>query len=311
MGAGWVAGSVRARALARRRLGPATARRMAASRSLREAQQALGGTAYGHRVQPGQDLAATQHEIASALLWDLRVLAGWLPPEGVRRLRVLAAWFELANVDEMLPGFEGRTAGAQFQLGALATAWPRLRGAGDRAALRAALTGTDWRDPGGDSDRALRLGMRMRYAARAAALGHPVRTWAVAAMALLIAGDMGVPGGILSSGVLSGAPLADAASLLGPAAVRAATLEELAAALPSDARWVLAETTPGTLWRAEATWRNRVERDGLGLLRTSLLDSSAVLGAVAVMACDAWRASAAVEVAARGGLPMEAYDELA
>lgn len=311
MGAGWVAGSVRARALAQRRLGPATARRIAACGSLREAQQALAGTARGHRVRPGQDLAAAQHEIASALLWDLRVLAGWLPPDGVRRLRVLAAWFELANVDEMLQGFGGRAARAQFQLGGLATAWPRLRQAGDRGALRAALAGTDWRDPGGESNHALRLGMRMRYAARAAALGDPVRTWAMAAMALLIAGDLSIPGGILSGGGLSGALLRDAASLLGPAAVRAKTFEELAGALPSDARWVLDETTPGTLWRAEATWRHRVERDGLRLLRTSLLDSSAVLGAVAVMACDAWRASAVLEVAARGGLPIEAYDELA
>jgi len=311
MGAGWVAGSVRARALAQRRLGSAAARRIAASGSLREAQEALGGTAYGHRVRPGQDLAATQHEIASTLLWDLRVLAGWLPPDGVRRLRVLAAWFELANVDEMLQGLGGRTAGAQFQLGGLATGWPRLRRAGNRAALRAALAGTDWRDPGGDSDHAIRLGLRMRYAARAAALGDPVRTWAMAAMALLIAGDLGIPGGILRSGALSGALLREAATLLGPAAVRAATLEELAGALPSDARWVLEETVPGSLWRAEATWRHRVERDGQRLLRSSLLDRSAVLGAVAVMACDAWRASAVVEAAARGGPSQEAYDELA
>jgi vacuolar-type H+-ATPase subunit C/Vma6 len=173
MDAGWVAGSVRARALAQRRLGAANARRIAASGSLREAQRALSGTAYGDQVRPGQDLAATQREIASALLWDLRVLAGWLPPDGVRRLRVLAAWFELANVDEMLQGFAGQPAEAQFQLGGLATAWPRLRQAGDRVALRAALAGTDWRDPGGDSDRALRLGLRMRYAARGTKLGGP------------------------------------------------------------------------------------------------------------------------------------------
>jgi hypothetical protein len=35
-----------------------------------------------------------------------------------------------------------------------------------------------------------------------------------------------------------------------------------------------------------------------------------VLGAVAVMACHAWRIRAALELAARGGTPMEAYDEL-
>jgi hypothetical protein len=151
----------------------------------------------------------------------------------------------------------------------------------------------------------------MRYAARAAALGGPVRTWAMAAMALLIAGDLSVPGGILRGRAVNGPLQREAASLLGPAAPRAATVEELAGVLPSPARWVLDETTPGTLWQAEAAWRHRVERDGSRLLRASLLDGSAVLGAVAVMACDAWRARAVVEVAARGGLPMEVYDELA
>lgn len=311
MGAGWVAGGVRASALANRRLGPAAARLIAACGSLPDAQRALEGTPYGRRVRPGQDLAATQHEIASALLWDLRVLAGWLPPDGVRRLRVLSAWFEVANVEEMVQGFAGRAAGPQFQLGALATAWPRLRQAGTRAALRAALAVSDWRDPGGDSDHALRLGMRMRYAARAAALGEPARTWAMGAMALLVAGEVAASGPAFSSGAVAGTVLQDAAGLLGPAAMRAATVGELAGTLPSGARWALDGTVPATLWRAEASWRNRVERDGLRLLGGSPLGSGTVLGAVAIMACDAWRARAALEVAARGGVPIEAYDELA
>ena len=54
----------------------------------------------------------------------------------------------------------------------------------------------------------------------------------------------------------------------------------------------------------------RVEQDGLRLLRAPGLDRRAVLGAVAVMACDAWRIRAALELAARGGAPVEAYDEL-
>ena len=70
-------------------------------------------------------------------------------------------------------------------------------------------------------------------------------------------------------------------------------------------------TSPADLWRAERAWLARVEQDGLRLLRTSSLDSGVVLGAVAVMGCDAWRARAALEIAARGGAPSEAYDELA
>jgi hypothetical protein len=277
MSAGWVAGSVRARALARRRLG----------------------------ARPGEDLAETQHHVACALLWDLRVLAGWLPQHGVRLLRALAAWFELANVDEMLQALAGRPPGPEFELGALATAWPRIRQADSRAALRAALAASDWRDPGGDTDRALRLGMRARYAARAAALPGPVRDWAAAAMALLVAGELRAGGHV-------GALLNDGPGLLGPAALGAVTLAELAGGLPPSVRWVLdGVTTPDDLWRAEATWRNRVEQDGLRLLRTATLDGQVVLGAVAVMACDAWRIRAALEIAARGGSPLDAYQDLA
>ena len=306
MSAGWVAGSVRARALARRRLGAGAARQLAASGSLRDAQQVLAATAYGRRVRPGQDLAETQHQVAGALLWDLRVLAGWLPQDGVRLLRVLAAWFELANVEEMLQALAGRPADTEFELGALATAWPRLRQADSRAGLRAALAASEWRDPGGDTDRAVRLGMRARYAVRAAALPAPVRGWAVAAMALLVAEER------RTGGHAEGAVLDDAAGLLGPAALRAATLADLAGGLPSSVRWVLnGVTTPDDLWRAETTWRSRVEQDGLLLLRTATLDSEAVLGAVAVMACDAWRVRGALEVAARGGSAIDVYQEVA
>jgi hypothetical protein len=303
MSAGWVAGSVRATGLARRGLGTAAARQLATCGSLRDAQQALGGTAYARRVRPGQDLAETQHAVATALLWDLRVLAGWLPHDGVRLLRVLAAWFEIANVDEKLQALGGRPAGPEFHLGVLATAWPRLRQATSRPALRAALGASAWRDPGGDTDRAVRFGMRARYASRAAALGAPVRDWAAGAMALLAAGELRA--GEQAGGRADGTVPRPAAS--GPAA-----LAELARGLPPSARWVLdGVSAPDDLWRAEATWRGTVERDGLRLLRTSSLDSQVVVGAVAVMACDAWRTCAALEIAARGGVPIGAYDELA
>lgn len=298
MSAGWVAGSVRARSLARRRLGPAAARHLAASGSLRDAQHALGSTAYARHIRPGQDLAATQHSVASALLWDLRVLAGWLPQDGVRLLRVLAAWFEMANVDEMLQAFGGRSAGPEFQLGVLATSWPRLRQATSRPALRATLAASPWRDPGGDTDRAVRFGMRASYASRAAALGAPVRDWSAGAMVVLAAGEQ-------AGGRADG-------TVPGPAAAGPGALAELVRGLPPSARWVLdGVSAPDGLWRAEATWRGTVERDGLRLLRTSSLDSQVVVGAVAVMACDAWRICAALEIAARGGVPIGAYDELA
>ncbi len=307
MSAGWVAGSVRARALARRRLGAEYTRRLASCGSLSDGLRMLAGTAYGANLRPEQSLAVAQREIASSLLWDLRVLAGWLPSEGVRLLRVLGAWFEMANVDELLQSIAGRPADAEFQLGALATAWPRLRQAASNGELRAALAASAWQDPGGESTYALRMGLRAQWAARAAALGDPARTWAAGAVALLVASERFAAGRAVDPGIM-GSTL----SLLGPAAHRAATLAEMADRLPSRARWVLAGITgPADLWRAEQTWLARVEQDGLRLLRTSSLDSGTVIGAVAVMAYDAWRVRAALEIAARGGGPLEAYDELA
>ena len=55
----------------------------------------------------------------------------------------------------------------------------------------------------------------------------------------------------------------------------------------------------------------RVERDGLRAAADLGTDSGTVLGAAAVMAADARRICAALEIAARGGGPLEAYDALA
>lgn len=307
MSGGWVAGCVRARAMVRRCIGAGAARDLAACGSLQEALQALAATPYGRERLPGLTLSAAQHEISGAILWDLRVLAGWLPGDGVRLLRALAGWFELANVEELLQAMAGRPVDAEFALGALATAWRRLRQASSPAGLRAVLAASAWGDPGGDTAEAVLMGMRSRWAARVAAAGEPARSWAVGAEALMLAGQRFAAGREARDIGLSGAP-----GTLGPTVAGVATLDELSRRLPAQARWVLADiSSPGDLWRAEAAWWARVERDGFRLLRTSGLDSGPVLGAVAVMASDAWRVRAALEMAARGGRPLEAYDAVA
>jgi hypothetical protein len=345
MSGGWVAGSVRARAMVRRCIGAGAARKLAASGSLEEALQALAATPYGRERLPGLTLSAAQHEVAGTILWDLRVLAGWLPGDGVRLLRALAGWFELANVEEMLQATAGRPADAEFSLGALATAWPRLRQASSPVGLRAVLAASAWGDPGGETAEAVLQGMRSRWAARVAAAGEPARSWAAGAEALLLAGQRftadreardtgpapspGHPRGVRGDGSLRPGGSGPAAgggkasrvvpprpaeppSAPGPAAAGVTALDELSRWLPVRARWVLARiSSPGDLWLGEAAWWARVERDGFRLLRTSGLDSGPVLGAVAVMAADAWRVRAALEIAARGGGPLEAYDAVA
>jgi hypothetical protein len=283
----WVAGTVRARAMARRELGAGTARQLAACGSLPEAQQLLRLTPFRDAAEPGLSLAAAQYTVAATILWDLRVLAGWLPRDGVTLLRLLAGWFEIANVDELLQALTGRPAGPEFQLGALATAWPRLAQAHSVAELRHSLAASAWGDPGGDGSRDIRLGMRTRWAARVAAFSARARAWATAASALLSTGDNVVP-------VRTAAPSAGRSRR--PPGTRPLPLPPTGpAAEPSE---------------AEADWWRRVEADGRMLLRSGGLDSGPVLGAVVVMAADARRVRAALELAARGGAPIEAYDAL-
>jgi hypothetical protein len=92
----------------------------------------------------------------------------------------------------------------------------------------------------------------------------------------------------------------------------AASLTDLAGTLPGDAAWVLERVgDPGELWRAEAAWWRRVEHDGFRLLRDARFGPSRLLGAAAVLAVDAWRVRAALEVAARGGKGLEVFDAVA
>jgi hypothetical protein len=264
--------------MARRVLGPVVARQLAGCRSLPEAQRMLETTPFRAAAEPGLSLPAAEHKIAETILWDLRVLAGWLPRDGVRRLRLLAGWFEIANVDELLEALAGRPSGAEFQLGALATAWPRLSGARSTAELRQALAASAWGDPGGDTIRDIRAGIRARWADRVAMSGDRARAWATAGAAVASLGGPGRPRQIR------------------PGRPRSTLTADVLAAEPSQ---------------AEADWWRRVEREGRVLLRSSGTDGGPVLGAVVVMAADARRLRAALASAARGGRVLEAYDALA
>ena len=282
MTAGWVAGTVRAQAMARRMLGADAARHLAACQSLEEAQRILRSTPFSSAAEPGLSLAAAQHSVADAILWDLRVLAGWLPREGVSMLRLLAGWFEIANVDELLQALAGRPTGAEFQLGALATAWPRLSEVRSTAELQRELTASAWGDPGGDTSRDIRAGMRARWATRVASTGDQARTWASSAAAIAA---LATPGGQPRG-------------------------------RPGRPQPPLTAVPAAEPWEAEADWWRRVDREGRVLLRSAATDSGPVLGAVAVMAADARRVRVALACAARGGasrrgLALEAYDAVA
>jgi hypothetical protein len=310
----WVAGVVRAKALAGRRIGAGGARALAASPGVAEAVTALHLTPYGHDVRPGMGLAEAQHAVGASLLWNMRVLAGWLPRQGADVVRLLAAGFEVANLDEHLSRLFGEPAEPAYSLGTLDTAWSRLSGTTTLAGAADVLATASWRLRDVGTRRELQLGLRLAWADAVVAGVPAAAGWGRSAAALLVVREAVLEGRRLSP------PLARrAAYVLGPAFVDAAAggrtaVPVLRARLPGDLRWTLEGIDGvGDLWRAEAGWWQRVEHEGFALLRGSLFDQRPVVGALAVLAVDAWRTRAALEAAARGGAApvLEAFDGVA
>ncbi|GAB7035466.1 V-type ATPase subunit [Streptomyces sp. NPDC021749] len=306
-GAGWVAGVTRARGMVSRRLGAHGARALAAGPTLDDAVRYLGATGYRHDLGAEMSLAEAQRAVGATLLWHLRVLAGWQPRSGADAVRLLAAGFEIANTEEHLRALRGTPLphpARPYQLGTLATAWPRLARTTSPAELRAVLAASVWGDPGDESPAAVATGMRTSAAVRTAAALPEAARWAAGRLALLVGREVFVVGRRPAK------PAAERAGrLLGRAAVRATSFDDFRRHLPATARWAL-DGVDGTadLWRAEARWWDRLERDGSELLRGSRWGSGPVVGAVALLSADAWRVRGALELAARGGGPAEVLD---
>ena len=297
MSAAWVAGTVRARGLVRRRLGRPAIRALAAAPSLGAALERLARSPYGHDVTIDLHLPTAQRAVWATALWHLRVLAGWLPPAGAERFRLLAGGFEVANIEDHLDRLEGRTTEAPFTLGSLATAWSRIGQTASPTQLRAALRTSAWGDPGGESWADVHLGLRVAWARRVHAEVREAADWAGGALAVTVATQLFVAGRQLSGPVLAGAQ-----RVLGRRWDDAPSLTKLSRRLPADARWVLAGVTePGDLWLAQARWWAKVESDATRLLARSRPGPAPVVGGGALLAVDAWRTQAALEVAARGG----------
>ena len=311
MSTAWVAAGVRARAMSRRRLGRAATRALARRDSLELALDDLTTTPYDHDVHPGQDLGAAQNAVAATVLWHMRVLAGWVPRGDAQILRLLAGGFEAANVDERLKALMGSPTGPEFRLGSLATAWQAIAPATSIAEVRLELARSAWGDPGADTAAAVRLSMRLSWALRVLFGVPDAQAWAAGAAALVVARET----------VLAGRPL-DAhlmrtvTPLLGTQWPGASGLRSFAEALPAQAAWVFDGIDDvADLWRGEAGWWTRVEHDGYALLHRPINGPAPVVGSVAILAADAWRVRAALEVAARGGptdgAALEAFDAVA
>ena len=292
MSAGWVAGSVRGRLLLGRRLGPGGALDLAQAGSVSEALALLTASPYGRAAELAVDVATAQRAIAATLLLRLRLLAGWLPPAGVGAVRALAGWFELANIEDRLAYLLGHAPEHPFELGSLSMSWPALSRAQTPGDLRAALAASAWGDPGTEEPADVHLSLRVAWARRVLAEAPEARAWVGGALALLAARGL-ARGAALRPGALT--------PLLGAGWERAQTVEALAAVLPESASWALEGCRdPADLWRGEAAWWSRLERDGEELAR-GREGRGTVVGVIALLAADARRASVAVGAAARGG----------
>lgn len=305
MPASWVAASVRARLVANRRIGSARALELVQSGSLRSALELLSHSPYGAQLSPDMPLAAAQREVASVVLWNLRLMAGWLPPGGVQVVQPLAAWFELANIEERLAYLSGGGHPAPYQLGRLGSAWPAVSRATTPEAVRAALAASRWGDPGEEGPPAWMARLRLRWAAWVAVSAPGVDVWAAAATVLFAARLRFMPD-----------PPIDVSRVrafgLPPRWWDAANVADLRARLSLQTAWVLDGIEDvADLWRGEARWWTRLRRDSMEMLVESRFAAAVIAGAVGLLAHDAWLTRGALAAVARGDAGKAVFDAVA
>ena len=151
MSAAWVAASVRARAMTRRRLGRAGARDLAQCPNLTSAVAVLAGSPYGDDLRLGATLDEAQRAVVATVVLE-RPRAGRMGTtrgshDSARALRRCRG----PQRDGPSRGLLGGAAPEPFRLGALATAWPRLSTTRTPEALRRAWRPRRGEIPGGAS----------------------------------------------------------------------------------------------------------------------------------------------------------------
>ena len=195
------------------------------------------------------------------------------------------------------------------------TSWSRLSSTTTLTGIAEVLETSRWQLRGCRTPREFHLGLRLAWADAVVAGVPEAAGWARAAAALLVLKEVLLEGRrpYRAAGAARVIRAGTGVRRCVGAAARS-TWRGCGTALPSGARWVLDGIDQGQdLWRGEAAWWHRVERDGFALLRGSGYDRGPVVGALAVLAVDVWRVRAALETAARGGAgpTLEAFDGVA
>jgi len=245
------------------------------------------------------DRQAAQQAVWASALWQLRVLAGWAPTLGSAGSRVLAARFEIDNLVNHARALAGRTVPSPFVLGALGTAWAAADLSRSVGELRRVLRSSVWGDPGSDDCATMRLSLELSWCRQLGSVMAEAAPWATS-YAVLLAARLTASEGIV---LLPEGPAADARHLLGPAALRATSLTELARLVPRPASFVLAGVSDREdLWMVEVRWWRRVGTDATAMCAAPRPSAASVLGAGMLLLADARRVGGSLELAARGGV---------
>jgi hypothetical protein len=306
--AGWVAASTRGRALLRRTIGADVARSIAAAESWPSARDHLRNTVYGVELPSTADRHIARRAAATATAWQLRVLAGWLPPASSGLVRAFAAPVEIANIEAHLAQLStGTTPTAPIPLGTLGVAWSAVATLRSADQVRDVLARSTWGDPGGADRATIALGLHVAWARRLARQAPVAETWARGGAALLVAREQ-----FAFDRSIPEATGRELDRLLGTAWRDASTTSELTERLPKSARWIFADVaSTADLWLAEIALLRRVTADSERVVAAARNGRDALAAIMALLLVDLWRVDAAIEAAGRTPLVTEVFDAVA
>lgn len=307
MTAGWVAATTRGRTLATHLLGADGARDLAAMPSWPDARAALADTIYGADLPADADRRTARRIAAEATTWQLRILAGWLPPGQTTVARLAVAPLEIADIEGHLAALEGSDPEPPVPLGSLGVAWPRIATATSATQVRHVLARSVWGDPGRDDRTTVGFALRLAWARRVARNLPEVSPWAHGSAAVLTARELYAFGRSTDDHT---ARTVD--RLLGARWRHATSLPEFTDRLPEPAAWPLVGLTdPADLWRAELAVLHRVATEAGRLAAGGRHDRATTAATMALFLVDLWRVRAAIEVAGRRPTPTEVFDAVA
>ena len=312
MTAGWVASTIRGRALLHSTVGTATARTIATAPTWDEARRELERTINGRTLPADADRTAARAAASTSTVWQLRVLAGWAPPTETALVRVAAGPIEIGNIEQHLARLDGATGlDEPVALGSLAVAWPRVASVRSAEAVRSVLRRSVWGDPGGDDPTAISLGLRVAWLRRVLRADPATHRWVSGALAVVVARERFTFGREIST-----ITTRDIERMLPRRMSTAGSLPVFVDLLPPRAVWPFERRDgriddPAELWRAEAAVLRRVDDDARRQVAAGRATRAGLTAILALLLIDLWRVGAAIELAGHGAAGEEVFDALA